>query len=228
MASKTIQKAINPKEKIIKSFSVSTAYIKIKIFFLLFKVLLVFLGLIFIAFITTTGQFISFSENHTESIFPEERIENTRTMADSLRGVSTTNIKEIKNWGSEVWLLLIMVFLLVVIPGVTLFYTFYLKISNEFALTDERIIAKKGWIEISTKTVRYDRITDIKLDQSVLERIIKSGTLSISTAGSDGYEIVLPYAHQPYELKKMIEDARSEQQKKDNPPPSNNENFKTN
>lgn len=104
-------------------------------------------------------------------------------------------------------------FFLIVVPFIIFFNKFYLRISNEFVFTDKRIIVKKGWIETRVKTIYYDRITDISVSQSFLDRIIKTGTLSISTAGSDGYEAVINHIRKPYEVKNILYEVRNQSRK---------------
>ncbi len=106
-------------------------------------------------------------------------------------------------------LTVVLFFFLVVTPFIIFFNSFYIKISNEFVFTDKRIIVKRGWIETKVKTIYYDRITDISVGQSFLDRIIKTGTLSISTAGSDGYEAVISHIRKPYEVKNVLYEVRN-------------------
>jgi uncharacterized membrane protein YdbT with pleckstrin-like domain len=100
-------------------------------------------------------------------------------------------------------------FFLIVVPFIIFFNNFYLRISNEFVFTDKRIIVKKGWIETKVKTIYYDRITDISVSQSFLDRLIKTGTLSISTAGSDGYEAIINHIRKPYEVKNVLYEVKN-------------------
>ncbi len=104
-------------------------------------------------------------------------------------------------------------FVFVIIPAIVTFNNFYIKISNEFVFTNKRIIAKNGWIETTVKTIYYDKITDISVKQSLLDKIIKTGTISISTAGSDGYEMVLDYIRKPYEIKNFLYKTKEEQKR---------------
>ena len=105
---------------------------------------------------------------------------------------------------NNILLIIALFFFLVVTPFIIFFNRFYIKISNEFVFTDKRIIVKRGWIETKVKTIYYDRITDISVNQSFLDRIIKTGTLSISTAGSDGYEAIISHIRKPYEVKSVL------------------------
>lgn len=104
-------------------------------------------------------------------------------------------------------------FFLIVVPFIIFFNNFYIRISNEFVFTNKRIIVKRGWIETKVKTIHYDRITDISVMQSFLDRIIKTGTLSISTAGSDGYEAIIKHIRKPYEIKNILYETRDQYQK---------------
>ncbi len=116
---------------------------------------------------------------------------------------------ENSNQTRNLLIIIALFFFLIIVPFIIFFNNFYIRISNEFVFTNKRIIVKKGWIETKVKTIYYDRITDISVSQSFLDRIIKTGTLSISTAGSDGYEAVIGHIRKPYEVKNVLYEVRN-------------------
>lgn len=105
------------------------------------------------------------------------------------------------NW--LIWTALIF-FFLIVIPVLGFYHLYYLRISNEYIFTNQRILIKKGWISTKTVSIHYNRITDISVTQNILDRILKIGTMAISTAGSEGYEVTLRHVSKPYLLKKSL------------------------
>ncbi len=203
MMSNIIKKTLTEGEEIKKYFSVCNRYIKIKIIGSLLKYFFIFLAVSIFLFFADKAQVFGFSstqkiiEKNSES-FSEYGIESNKLNFPKI------NSMEVSEQITKIWITILLIFLLIIVPFIIFFNIFYLKISNEFIFTNKRVIVKRGWIETNVKTIYYDRITDISVSQSLLERIIKTGTISISTAGSDGYEVVLWHIKNPYEIKNML------------------------
>jgi len=107
------------------------------------------------------------------------------------------------------------IFFCLFMPIILFYHLYYLRTANTFVLTDCRIVVKRGWLNTSVKSVNYDRITDVGVDQSFFDKIVYgTGTLSISTAGGDGYELELNCVKQPHKLKKMLYELKEEYRKK--------------
>jgi uncharacterized membrane protein YdbT with pleckstrin-like domain len=82
---------------------------------------------------------------------------------------------------------------------------FYLKAANAYALTNRRMIIKRGWLSTHTISIEYDRITDVSIKQPFFERLLyKTGTLYVNTAGTEVHEVLLTHIERPYELKKRL------------------------
>lgn len=111
-----------------------------------------------------------------------------------------------KETASNNWIIwtAVIFFFLIVIPVLGFYHLYYLRISNEYFFTNQRILIKKGWISTKTISIHYNRITDISVTQNMLDRILRIGTMAISTAGSEGYEVTLKHISKPYLLKKRL------------------------
>lgn len=96
------------------------------------------------------------------------------------------------------------------IIAIAAFYTlFYQTASNAYAFTNRRVLIHRGWLSTSSMSIDYDKITDIRVEQSFVDKLIsKTGTLSINTAGSIGVEVVLKNITDPYEVKKRLDSIR--------------------
>lgn len=89
------------------------------------------------------------------------------------------------------------------------FVPWYLKKSNNFALTNQRILILRGWLSNQLISVDYDKITDIKVEQNFFEKIfLNTGSVIINTAGSPFPEIVLVNVENPFEIKRKIEEIK--------------------
>lgn len=101
-------------------------------------------------------------------------------------------------------------FFVVIVLCLSFYYIFYLKVSNAFAFTNERVLIHRGWLSTYTISIDYPKITDITIVEPFFERILMgSGDLHIDTAGTPHQEIVLRHISSPYEVKKKLEEIRS-------------------
>lgn len=57
-------------------------------------------------------------------------------------------------------------------------------ITNEFAITNKRVIIKIGVIRRMTLEMNLDKVESVSVDQSILGRILDYGTLVVSGTGS--------------------------------------------
>ncbi len=135
----------------------------------------------------------------------------------------------VKQIGSELWqgflmrasIISLVIFLFLFSPFLMFYHLFYIHTSNLFVLTDRRIIVKRGWLNTTIKSVNYDRITDVAVEQSFLDKVLyDTGTLFISTAGGDGYELELNCISRPHEMKKDLSDLKEEYRRRTYPAPA--------
>lgn len=63
--------------------------------------------------------------------------------------------------------------------------------ATRYALTTQRILKKTGLFRKDVESVQYKRVTDTAVTQGITERLTHTGTVHISTAGSQGYEMEL-------------------------------------
>lgn len=62
-------------------------------------------------------------------------------------------------------------------------YGFIVLKTNELAITNQRIIGKKGLISRETVELKYEKIESISVMQSILGRISKFGTIVVRGTG---------------------------------------------
>jgi uncharacterized membrane protein YdbT with pleckstrin-like domain len=75
-------------------------------------------------------------------------------------------------------------------------------LTTEFALTNKRIIGKKGWIRRSSLEILLGKVESIGVRQPILGRILNYGTITVS--GSGGTRQSFPYITLPMELRQNI------------------------
>jgi len=104
------------------------------------------------------------------------------------------------NYASEIVLLYAVIIL------VRLEYRIW---SRRYALTNERMLYSRGIFSEEFKSVPYYKVTDVGFFQTLWDKIIDTGTITVDTAGTDEYEIRYRKIRRPLEIKKMINDRQN-------------------
>ncbi len=93
----------------------------------------------------------------------------------------------------EIFVILFGVFILALLKGLIVFKT------NELAITNQRIIGKKGLISRETAELKYEKIESISVAQSILGRILKFGTIVVR--GTGGTAVSFQFVANPVAFK---------------------------
>jgi len=99
------------------------------------------------------------------------------------------------------------IFFLIVLGviGVGIFIWLFMMIqkwTTERCITNFRLVQKIGWIARNTEEMRIDRMEEINLKQTVLDRIFGSGTVVITGVGKG--EIKLKFIDEPLVFQKKL------------------------
>jgi len=78
------------------------------------------------------------------------------------------------------------------------------KYSDEFAITNRRVIIKTGLISRNTFEMNLSKIESVNVDQSILGRILGYGTIRI--VGSGGTKEEFPNIRKPLEFRKKFQE----------------------
>ena len=89
-------------------------------------------------------------------------------------------------------------------------YMFIDWLGSTLTIAPDRVAMRKGLIGRNIVDVTYDRIQNVRVDQSALGRILGYGTLMIATAGTYGYEIVFSRLGRPFEVMNDIKRRQSQ------------------
>jgi uncharacterized membrane protein YdbT with pleckstrin-like domain len=95
-----------------------------------------------------------------------------------------------------------VVFLMVVASLYVIFRILLAIISTEFALTNRRIMAKRGILKRHTMEILLEKIESIKISQPIDGRIFGFGTVTV--IGSGGSEENFHSISHPFELQKQV------------------------
>ena len=86
-------------------------------------------------------------------------------------------------------LLVILAILLVVIAALMLLSAWFQRWTTEIAVTNKRIIYKRGFIQRKTIEMHMDKVTTVDVTQSILGRVLGYGDLRIEGAGQSFEEL---------------------------------------
>ncbi|WP_366183897.1 PH domain-containing protein [Flavobacterium ovatum] len=78
------------------------------------------------------------------------------------------------------------------------------KYTDEFAITNKRVIIKTGLISRKTFEMNHSKIESVNVDQGILGRIFGYGTIRI--VGSGGTKEVFPKINSPLEFRKKFQE----------------------
>ncbi len=102
-------------------------------------------------------------------------------------------------WIPLLGVLLLLVAVLMVVPA--LYLTFFV----HYAVTDSRVMSREGLLHKRMVTVRHDYITDITVNETIMERLLtNTGSLGLNTAGSQNVELHLRHINGPLKVKSDV------------------------
>jgi uncharacterized membrane protein YdbT with pleckstrin-like domain len=112
------------------------------------------------------------------------------------------------HWTHTLVAWLYLLFLGWLIIGVFLFISMYLeKWTTERALTNRRLILKRGFIRRKTEEISFNRVEEVNLSQSILQRILGSGDIKVTGTGAG--ELMLKNIDDPLDVQKKVNELRN-------------------
>ncbi len=76
---------------------------------------------------------------------------------------------------------------------------------NHMAVDDEKVELRKGFFNITRKSVPLNMITDFKVRQNFFQSILGYGTLELNTGGGEFYELTMRRLRNPTKILKDIQ-----------------------
>jgi uncharacterized membrane protein YdbT with pleckstrin-like domain len=93
--------------------------------------------------------------------------------------------------------------------GLIILLVWWLKAKGtKITLTNERVTLREGILSKSINEVYHTDVRNVKLSQSLFQRIFKVGTVGISTAGQADVEISVGGIPNPEKVKSIIDQRR--------------------
>jgi uncharacterized membrane protein YdbT with pleckstrin-like domain len=104
--------------------------------------------------------------------------------------------------------LVIIVFL--VVEALVILVGFIRRMTTVYTITNQRLRIKRGLVARSVQQTRIERVQNVNTDQSVLERILRVGTVDFDTAGTDDSEFRFIGVNDPNEVVAAVDRAQKE------------------
>jgi membrane protein YdbS with pleckstrin-like domain len=95
------------------------------------------------------------------------------------------------------------ILIIALVPGLWLLGRFIRWKSYDVALTSTRILVRQGILGRDTIQLRLQRITEVNLRQSLIERLLSTGSLVIDVQGEDD-SLTLEYMRKPAVVQRVI------------------------
>jgi membrane protein YdbS with pleckstrin-like domain len=77
----------------------------------------------------------------------------------------------------------------------------------KYTVTEHRVFVRHGLLSVTEQTARLERVQDLTLRQSILERVLGVGSLDIDTAGSEGGPLVFRALQDPAAVREVLDTA---------------------
>jgi uncharacterized membrane protein YdbT with pleckstrin-like domain len=93
-------------------------------------------------------------------------------------------------------------FALVVLAG------FIKRVATVYTITNQRLRIKRGILARKVQQTRIDRVQNVNTDQSVIQRMLRVGTVDFDTAGTDDSEFTFEGVSSPARVVEAVDRAQ--------------------
>ena len=122
-----------------------------------------------------------------------------------MKGEKILKVLKPSRWAYFWWFLVGILTAPLIVGIFIIIITELVRRANTYFITTKRLIHEFTFLSRKISSVIYDRIQDLHLTQSILERIVGIGTLHINTAGTHFVELKFKGISNPISIKRLIE-----------------------
>ena len=94
--------------------------------------------------------------------------------------------------------------------AVVLVVGFVKRVATTYTITNQRLHIRKGIVARKIQQTRIERVQNVNINQSVIERMLQVGKVDFDTAGTDDSEFTFAGVSQPEEVMQAVEQAQHE------------------
>jgi uncharacterized membrane protein YdbT with pleckstrin-like domain len=85
---------------------------------------------------------------------------------------------------------------------------FVKRMATVYTITNQRLRIKRGLVSKAVQQTRIDRVQNVNTDQSVLQRVLRVGTVDFDTAGTDDSEFTFAGVSSPGKVVEAVDRAQ--------------------
>lgn len=93
------------------------------------------------------------------------------------------------------------------------------RIATIYTITNQRLRIKRGILSKKVQQTRIDRVQNVNTDQSVLERLLRVGTVDFDTAGTDDSDFTFAGVSSPSRVVEAVDHAQHAAASAEHPEP---------
>jgi uncharacterized membrane protein YdbT with pleckstrin-like domain len=82
------------------------------------------------------------------------------------------------------------------------------RIATVYTITNQRLRIKRGILSKRVQQTRIDRVQNVNTDQSVIERVLRVGTVDFDTAGTDDSDFTFAGVSSPTRVVEAVDQAQ--------------------
>jgi uncharacterized membrane protein YdbT with pleckstrin-like domain len=94
-----------------------------------------------------------------------------------------------------------------VLAALTLVIGWFRRVSTVYLITDQRLRISRGIVRREVQETRLDRVQNVNFNQSVVDRMLRVGSVDFDTAGTDDSEFVFDWVNNPEAVVRAVNDA---------------------
>jgi uncharacterized membrane protein YdbT with pleckstrin-like domain len=95
-----------------------------------------------------------------------------------------------------------------VIAALVLVVGYLRRVSTRYAITNQRLRISRGIVSRKVQETRLDRVQNVNFDQSVIDRLLRVGTVDFDTAGTDDSDFIFDGVGSPSEVVAAVDRAQ--------------------
>jgi uncharacterized membrane protein YdbT with pleckstrin-like domain len=93
------------------------------------------------------------------------------------------------------------------LAALTLLIGWFRRVSTVYLITDQRLRISRGVVRRDVQETRLDRVQNVNFNQSVVDRVLRVGSVDFDTAGTDDSEFVFNWVGNPEDVVRAVNDA---------------------
>ena len=107
------------------------------------------------------------------------------------------------------WFILWCILTPVVIGIIVLFFWHVQLRNTRLTIVGKRVLYRSGMMSTRESEIRVEDVRDIEITRSLWQRVVGTGSLSLSTSGESGMEIEITGLRQPERVREIINALRN-------------------